>query len=269
MRLHLVSISLALSGLIGLPSGAGAESWNSVTVSWTTPGDDGLIGVASAFDLRYSTSPITATNFGSATRWSSTPPPAAPGTTQSATVTGLLPSTTYFFAIKTADEGPNWSSISNVVSRTTDPAPDAMRPAPLVIAVTSFTDSTATLGWKAVGDDSLSGTAASYDIRYSTSPITATSWSSASQATGEPSPAASGTPQSFTVRGLRRQVAYFLAARAVDDAGSPSAISNVPSVTLPDSMAPSSITNLSVNFVWLGWHSALAIRPRSPEGQYR
>jgi len=228
-----------------------------------------MTGVASAFDLRYSRSPITASSFGSATRWTSTPAPAAPGTTQSVTVTGLLPSTTYYFAIKTADEVPNWSSISNVVSHTTSPMPDAVRPGPLTIAVTSVTDSTASLGWTAVGDDSLSGAAASYDIRYSTSPITATSWSGATQVAGEPLPAAPGTPQSYTVRGLSREVAYFFAARAADDAGNLSALSNVPSATTLDSMPPSPITNLAAGFVWLGWHSSLAIRPRSPEGRGR
>ena len=268
MRLHPL-VSLALTGLVALATGARAESWNSVTVSWTAPGDDGMTGVASAFDLRYSTSPITAASFGSATRWTSTPAPAAPGTTQSVTVTGLLPSTTYYFAIETADEVPNWSSISNVVSRTTSPMPDAVRPAPLTIAVTSVTDSSASLGWTAVGDDSLNGTVSSYDIRYSTSPITATSWSGATQVTGEPLPAAPGTPQSCTVRGLSREVTYFFAARAVDDAGNLSALSNVPSVTTLDSMPPGPITNLSVGFVWLGWHSSLAIRPRSAEARGR
>src|SRR5258708_39412010 len=35
------------------------QAWNSVTLSWTTPGDDSLSGSASQFDIRYSTSPIT------------------------------------------------------------------------------------------------------------------------------------------------------------------------------------------------------------------
>jgi phosphodiesterase/alkaline phosphatase D-like protein len=112
------------------------QAWNSVTLTWTTPGDDSLSGTASQFDVRYSTSAITGANFSSATRWTSgVPAPAAPGTQQTVTVTGLSPSTTYWFAIKTADEVPNWSVISNVASRTTSPAPDTTPPA----AITNLT----------------------------------------------------------------------------------------------------------------------------------
>src|SRR5206468_11563706 len=132
--------------------------------------------------------------------------------------------------------------------------PATGRPAPRTLAVPPVTATTASLGWPAVGDDSLSGAAPSYDIRYSTSPITATSWSGATQVAGEPLPAAPGTPQSYTVRGLSREVTYFFAARAVDDAGNLSALSNVPSVTTLDTMPPGPITHLSVGFVWLGWH---------------
>ena len=107
-----------------------------------------------------------------------------------------------------------------------------------------------------VGDDSLTGTAASYDIRYSTSPITSANWGSATQVTGEPSPGSPGTSQSYTVEGLSRQVTYYFAARASDEAGNVSALSNVPSATTPDTMAPSTITNLSASVIWLGWEMA-------------
>src|SRR5207249_10984833 len=116
-------------------------------------------------------------------------------------------------------ESQNWAPISNVTQATTGQAPDVTRPAPLAINVTSVTDSTATLGWNAVGDDSLTGVATGYDVRYSTAPITATNWSSATQASGEPTPGAPGTSQSMTIRGLSRQQTYYFAARAVDDVG--------------------------------------------------
>lgn len=229
------------------------QAWNSVTLSWTTPGDDSLSGTASQFDIRYATSPITAANFASATRWTSgVPAPTAPGSAQSVQVTGLSPATTYWFAIKTADDVPNWAAISNVVSRTTAVAPDVTRPAPLALSVSASNDTSVTLQWAAVGDDSLSGTATSYDVRYSTSPITAANWASAIQASGEPAPASPGTSQSFQVRGLSRQVTYYFAAKATDDAGNASALSNVPSVTTPDTKAPATIADLTVGWVWVG-----------------
>jgi chitodextrinase len=235
-------LSLALAA-----GGARAQStWNSVTLSWTTPGDDSLSGTASQFDLRYSTTPITAANFLNALRWGSMPAPSAPGTHQSVTVTGLNPGTTYYFAIKTADDVPNWSLISNVVSKTTVAAPDTIRPAPVAtLAVTGITDSTATLGWTAVGDDSLTGTAHAYDIRYSTSPITAANFSSAAVVSGAPLPAAPGTSQSVVVHGLSRQVRYYFALHVIDEVGNTSALSNVPSATTPDTMPPAAIRDLT------------------------
>jgi purple acid phosphatase-like protein/fibronectin type III domain protein len=231
---------------------------NSISLSWTTPGDDGSIGTAAQFDLRYSTSPITETNFLSASRWSLTPTPGAAGTKQNVIVTGLQPLTTYYFAIKTGDESQNWSPISNVAQATTASAPDNTRPATLAITVSSVTDTTATLSWNAVGDDSLSGAATSYDVRYSTSPITATNWSAATQATGEPTPGAPGAPQSITIRNLSRQQTYYFAARVIDDVGNVSAISNVPSVTTPDTMAPAAIRDLAVGWLFMGWHAPSA-----------
>lgn len=230
-------------------------AYNSAQLTWSAPGDDGSIGTATQYDLRYSTATITEANFASATRWSSMPTPAIAGTQQTVTVTGLNPSTTYYFAIKTADDASNWSAISNVAMKTTGAAPDLTRPAPIAVSVSSITDTTATLGWTAVGDDSLTGTAASYDVRYSTSTITAANWASATQATGEPTPAVAGTAQTFMVRGLSRQVTYYFAIRATDDAGNVSALSNVPSAITTDTMPPAAVTNLSASFVWLSWRS--------------
>jgi len=92
---------------------------NSITLTWTAPGDDGNVGTASQYDIRYSTSPITDANWASATQCTGEPSPQPAGSGESFVVTGLNPSTTYYFALKTADEVPNWSSLSNVPSGTT------------------------------------------------------------------------------------------------------------------------------------------------------
>jgi len=102
-----------------------------VTLKWTAPGDDGAVGLATAYDLRYSTAPIDSANFAAATRWTATPAPSAAGSAESVTITGLAPATTYYFAVKTADEVPNWSPLSNVVSVATLPAPDVVPPSPI------------------------------------------------------------------------------------------------------------------------------------------
>jgi chitodextrinase len=255
---------LLLASTVSIATDAHAQqAWNSVTLSWTTPGDDSLSGTAAQFDIRYSTSLITAANFLAATRWTTgVPAPAAPGTTQSVTVTGLAPATTYWFAMKTADEIPNWAGLSNVATKTTTSAPDVVRPAPIALAISSRTDSTVTVQWTAVGDDSLAGTAASYDLRYSTSAITAANFAAATAVSGEPAPGAAGTVQTFTVRNLSRQTTYWFAIKASDEAGNPSAISNVPSVTTPDTVPPAAITNLSLGVLWMNFSYAAPHPPR-------
>ena len=258
MRSSTVVFLFMLSATLGGAAIANAQTvtWNSVQLSWTTPGDDSLTGTAAQFDVRYSTTTITAANFASATRFTGTPTPTASGTRQSVVVTGLTPNTTYFFAIKTADEVPNWSGLSNVISRTTLAAPDTIRPAPTTtMLVTATTETSASLRWTAVGDDSLTGTAASYDVRYSTSPITTANWNAATQTTGEPAAVAAGTVLNFTVTGLSRETTYYFAMRTTDDAGNVSALSNVPSATTPDTTPPAAIRDLVVGFTWMGWHT--------------
>jgi len=93
---------------------------NSVLLTWTALGNDGLSGRASQYDLRYSISPIiNDLAFEAATKVDKVPSPKNSGEEETLEVTGLNPSTTYYFAIKAADEAPNWSGISNVVLATT------------------------------------------------------------------------------------------------------------------------------------------------------
>lgn len=90
-----------------------------VTLSWTAPGDDGNIGQAASYDLRYSTAPITTDNFSSASAATGMTAPAVAGATETATITNLQPATTYFFALKTTDDAGNVSDMSNVTTKTT------------------------------------------------------------------------------------------------------------------------------------------------------
>ncbi len=92
---------------------------SSATLIWTATGDDGSIGTATQYDIRYSTSPITDANWISATQVTGESAPKTTYSSESFTITGLTPDTTYYFGIKTADEVPNWSGLSNVASGTT------------------------------------------------------------------------------------------------------------------------------------------------------
>ena len=98
----------------------------SIDLSWTAPGDDANTGTASTYDIRYSTSPITDTNWGSATQCIGEPAPSAAGSAETFTVTGLSNLTTYYFTLKTADKVSNWSTLSNVASGTTQNSPPVL-----------------------------------------------------------------------------------------------------------------------------------------------
>jgi hypothetical protein len=93
---------------------------SSAVVRWTAPGDDGIEGTATSYDLRRSSAPITADNFATATPIAA-PPPVAAGMTQEATV-AVAPGTTVYVALRTADEVGNQSAISNVATVTAAPA---------------------------------------------------------------------------------------------------------------------------------------------------
>jgi hypothetical protein len=86
------------------------------TLTWTAPGDDGMEGTAKEYDIRYALAVITDSTWDEALRARDEPSPCEAGTRESYVVTGLLPDTTYFFALKSADEVPNWSVISSIAS---------------------------------------------------------------------------------------------------------------------------------------------------------
>ncbi|AKD04956.1 hypothetical protein PKOR_20005 [Pontibacter korlensis] len=90
-------------------------------VQWTAPGADG--SAASLYDIRYSTEPITVANFEEATKLKNNIFPDQPGRIQKLVVQGLVPSTTYYFAIVSKSFYGNSSPISNVVSSSTLAAP--------------------------------------------------------------------------------------------------------------------------------------------------
>ncbi|MBI4974176.1 lamin tail domain-containing protein [Candidatus Roizmanbacteria bacterium] len=99
---------------------ATATTANSVTLAWTAPGNDGGSGRAASYDVRYSTANITNdADFSAATKVDKISTPQTAGSTENLEVIGLNASTTYYFAIKTLDEAPNTSGLSNILSAST------------------------------------------------------------------------------------------------------------------------------------------------------
>ncbi|MFA4948638.1 MAG: fibronectin type III domain-containing protein [Candidatus Krumholzibacteriia bacterium] len=203
-------------------------SWNSIMLTWTAPGDDGRTGTAAQYDIRYSQNPLTEAIWPSAEQATGEPSPRPAGSADTFVVTGLTPTTTYYFALKTADAEGNWSAKSIIASAPTTAVIDNVPPAAVAdLAASASATNAVTLTWTAPGDDGALGTAALYDIRYSKSPITDANWSSAWQAGGEPPPKPAGSPDSFVVQYLAPGTIYYFALKTTDEKPNWSALSNV------------------------------------------
>ena len=226
--LHFAIAILLLGIAWGVESARAQVTETSVTLTWTAPGDDSLSGQATRYDLRWSRTPISSlSDFALATPVPGTPLPVMAGGSQSATVTGLTPSTSYWFALRTEDESGNVSALSNVLSATTLVSTDVQRPARVPLALVGTTAESVTVSWTDVGDDSLTGAAAATDLRWATAPITDANWAGANPAFGEPVPGPPGTARQLEVPGLDRSRDLWFAARARDDVNHESALSKV------------------------------------------
>jgi len=245
-----------------------------VSLTWTSPGDDQgnyvNYGTPTTYDIRYSTATITSGNWASATAASGEPTPSAAGTSESMTVSGLTAGATYYFAMKTRDEVPNESTISNIVTRATSDPADTTAPAAVTnLSLSSPSGTSILLSWSSPGDDNNSGTAQSYDIRYSTSNVTSGNWSLATAVSGEPTPAVAGTNQSMTVSGLTAGATYYFGLKTTDESNNESGLSNIPSlstvtpssqslerfgdVTPPAKILDLTIVSVSTSTVELSW----------------
>lgn len=89
---------------------------SSIELTWTAPGNDGDVGIAAAYEMRYSLEPLDAGNWGGAISISGLPTPAAAGTRESFVLDGLESTRTYYVRMRARDERANWSPLSNTVT---------------------------------------------------------------------------------------------------------------------------------------------------------
>ncbi|MFH1897498.1 MAG: fibronectin type III domain-containing protein [Candidatus Desantisbacteria bacterium] len=112
-----ISTDTTTPGTVNLS--VGTVGVNSVVLNWTSPGDDGNIGTVAGYQVRYAQTSIAENNWLQASIALGTPTPKQAGQPQQMTVQNLTPGTNYYFAMKSCDEVPNWSGISNTVGTKT------------------------------------------------------------------------------------------------------------------------------------------------------
>jgi hypothetical protein len=95
--------------------------------------------------------------------------------------------------------------------------------------VTASWAGSVTLFWSAPGDDSLTGRASRYDVRYSTQTITPANFAQASAASNLPVPGLPGATQSARIDLLQSGQTFFFAIKSADTNNNWSIMSNVAS----------------------------------------
>lgn len=94
------------------------------------------------------------------------------------------------------------------------------------LAVVDSGASTLTLAWTAPGDDGAAGTAARYDLRYSTAPLDSLTFASATPVTVA-GPQPGGSAELALLDSLPAETTLYCALRTIDDFGNQSALSNL------------------------------------------
>jgi ferredoxin len=219
----------------------------SITLSWTAVGDDGDTGMASGYDIRYSSEPLTAASWTEATQYSQIITPAAPGTAEELIITDLPLQEEFYFGIRAFDEVHNYATISNVVQAQIIGdivAPDAIDD----LTVASLSMNSMLISWTAVGDDGNTGMATAYEVKVHTEAITAANWDAIVAYPQQLQPLAPGETESLLIEGLDAVTLYYAAVKAIDDAANASALSNVvqgETTQMPDTTPPATITDLA------------------------
>lgn len=90
------------------------------TFGWTATGDDGVVGTAASYALKYARTSDSLTNqWNRCTEVLGLPTPKIAGSVETFTTTMTLETgVTYYFGLKAVDETGNWSLLSNVISLT-------------------------------------------------------------------------------------------------------------------------------------------------------
>ena len=113
-----------------------------------------------------------------------------------------------------------------------------------------------TLSFNASGDNGSNGYAEFYDIRYSTSSLTESNWTSATVFKNNFRPQKSGAQESFRIIGLSAQTTYYIGVKAVDEQGNVSSLTSTSfTTTAPASATDKGFITVDPGKRYLSWEN--------------
>ncbi|MFC2048738.1 hypothetical protein ACFLR5_00790, partial [Elusimicrobiota bacterium] len=242
--------SIAPGKITDLAAVTGIEK-GEVDIEWTAPGDDDTEGSATKYIVKYSSLAKineAAWDAGDTHTFEQSWIPQSAGNNEQYTITGLIPDIKYYAAIKTEDERPNTSVISN------SPSDFAQSDLVSPCAVSNLTVLTGTaegeinLSWTAPGNDGTIWTAAFYLVKYATISINSEEdFMNASTYSQSWVPQTGGTSENRILTDLIPGVTYWIAIKGVDEKPNYGSLSEVnPSTsTWAGKICPAAITTLS------------------------
>ncbi|MBN1306095.1 MAG: fibronectin type III domain-containing protein [Anaerolineales bacterium] len=106
--------STAPTAITTLAAVTGTSS-GTVDLSWTAPGDDGTVGTASSYQVRYAIGSAINSylDWNNAAVYNNNLAPKAAGSPENLEVTGLVAGTTYYFSVRAVDDIGNMGGLSN------------------------------------------------------------------------------------------------------------------------------------------------------------
>ncbi|MBT6488252.1 MAG: hypothetical protein HOK97_00705, partial [Deltaproteobacteria bacterium] len=242
---HQHESGLFYAGLAEIRARGVSEEGARIRLRFTAPGDDPGRGHAETYRVYHSTG-RNGENLVSPTLLELAQSPLDSGLLEDFVTPELDPETTYHFQLSAVDAAGNVSGLSNIATASTR----LMPPAPINdLSVVSTTPSSVELRFSPTGQNGNSGVASSYDVRYSTSPITAASFYQATQ-TSSPVSVTESNQMEISVNALTENQVYYFAVKGIDIHGLAGSLSNVVSAipqSAIDTTAPATLDDL------VGW----------------
>jgi hypothetical protein len=220
-----------------------ARDFSSVALRWTDTGEDSLLGIAAACELRF----LEGAPIASAADWNAARPipegpvPDSAGTLREWTWSGIEAALAGGVAVRARDAAGQWSALAGgawIPPYAPVPPPELTPPPPPVLRVVAAEARRAVLAVTHVASASGQEETAEYLARSSPDPIDLDGWNAAEPVAPAPAIGASGEETEWTLEGLSPGRDYHVALRGVGATGVLSPLSTVSFRTEEEDLAP-------------------------------